>query len=73
MSYEHETVAELSGFLVEEARESLAALFGGPGSAGIPAYVVPGEDQLHRSNGPITTEVVTTKLLSAESNIDDCD
>ena len=78
MSYEHETVAERARFLVEEARESLAPLFGSPGSAmpgsaGIPACVVPGEDQLPRRNGPITTEVVTTRLFWEESDVDDCD
>ena len=71
--YERETVAELASFLVEEARESLAALFGNPGSAGVPACVVPGEDQLSRSNGAVMTKVVTTRLFSDESDADDCD
>jgi acyl transferase domain-containing protein len=71
--YERETVAELASFLVEEARESLAALFGSPGSAGIPACVVPGEGRPPRSNGVVTTKVVTTGLFSDESDADDCD
>jgi polyketide synthase PksN len=76
--YERETVAELASFLVEEARESLAALFESPGSAmpggaGIPACVVPGEDQRPRSNGAVTTEVITERLFSEESDVDDCD
>jgi len=37
------------------------------------ACVVPSEDQLPRSNSPITTEVVTTKLFLEESDVDDCD
>ena len=43
--YEYETVAELARFLLVEAPEPLVALFRSPGSAGIPACVVPGEDQ----------------------------
>jgi len=37
------------------------------------AGVVPGEDQLPRSNGSITTGVVTARLFSEGSNVDDCD
>jgi len=76
--YEHETVAELVRFLVEEARESLAELYGSPesampGSAGIPACVVSGEDKPPRSNGVVTTKVVTTRLFSEADDADDCD
>src|SRR5262249_51361480 len=56
-----------------EAREPLAALFGSPESAGIPACAVPGEDQPPRSNGAVTTKVVTTGLFSEESDADDFD
>jgi acyl transferase domain-containing protein len=71
--YERETVAELARFLLEEAREPLAQLFGSPvsampASAGIPACVVPGEDQPPGSNGAVTTKVVTTRLFSEEND-----
>jgi polyketide synthase PksL len=76
--YEYETVAELARFLLEEAREPLAELFGNenpPGSAGRDACVVPGEDQTPPSNGSgaVTTKVNTTRLSSEENDADDCD
>jgi len=71
--YEYETVAELARFLLVEARGPLAALFGSlrsamPGSAGIHACVVPGEDQPSRSN-----VAVPMKLFSEENDAADCD
>src|SRR5262245_43183686 len=65
--YERETVAELARFLLEDAGEPLAALFGSPGSVGVTARVIPGEEQPHRSNGAVTTNVVTTRLFSEEN------
>jgi polyketide synthase PksL len=66
--YERETVAELARYLLVEAREPLAALFGSsesamPESASAPAYVVPGEDRPPHSNGGIATRVVNSRLF----------
>jgi acyl transferase domain-containing protein len=71
--YEYETVAELARFLLVEARGPLLELFGSlrgemPGSAGIPACMVPGEDQPSRSNG-----AVTVRLFSEENYAEDRD
>jgi len=56
-----------------ETPEPLAALFRSPGSAAIPACVIPGEDQPPRSNGAVTTKAVITRLFSEENDADDFD
>jgi polyketide synthase PksL len=71
--YERETVAELTRFLLEEAREPLAALFGNhgsamPGSADRDACMVLGEDQPPRGYDAVTPKAVTRRLFSEEND-----
>ena len=73
--YERETVAELARFLLEEAREPLAALFGSTRSATQVSGVGNGESGMGNkeviSHSPLPTP--HSRYFSEENDADDCD